>query len=85
MEFKKRVRLGQNIILKATLANSLDIISITGTIQDGMSRSLAISQSMNKNIASVLGDTGQVIDLFERELLSLIKFYHLLNFRRTRE
>ncbi|KAK8092127.1 uncharacterized protein PG998_015140 [Apiospora kogelbergensis] len=67
MEFKKRVRLGQNIILKATLANSLDIISITGTIQDGMSRSLAISQSMNKNIASVLGDTGQVIDLFERQ------------------
>ncbi|KAK8076612.1 hypothetical protein PG994_003884 [Apiospora phragmitis] len=67
VEFHKWVKLGQNIILKATLANSLDIMSIMGTTQEDISRSLAISQSMDKNIASVLGDTGQVVDLFERQ------------------
>ncbi|KAK8000508.1 hypothetical protein PG990_013108 [Apiospora arundinis] len=67
MEFHKWVRVGQNIILKATFANSLDIISITGTTHDDMSKSLAILQSMDKNIASVLGNTGQVVSLFERQ------------------
>ncbi|KAK7991518.1 hypothetical protein PG988_000312 [Apiospora saccharicola] len=67
MEFQKWVRLGQNIILKATFANSLDIISITSTTHDDTNKGLAILQSVDKNIASVLGDTGQVLDLFERQ------------------